>query len=112
VDRDPEETRLAVESFQRVVQSYPDSEYKQRALKQIFECQKRIVAHEFNVGRFYYLQGKYSSSKKRLELVSKSYPQAISDLGYQKSIDKMIADCDRHIAKGDEKPSVWTRWGF
>ena len=56
VDRDPEETRLAVESFQRVIQNYPDSEYAKRAQKQVFECQKRIVAHEFNVGRFYYIQ--------------------------------------------------------
>lgn len=112
VDRDPEETRLAVESFQRVVQNYPQSEYSKRAQKQIFECQKRIIAHEYNVGKFYYIQGKYSSAKKRLETASKSYPQAVADLGYQKAIDKMLADCEKHIARGDERPSIWTRWGF
>lgn len=112
VDRDPEETRLAVESFQRVVQNYPQSEYSQRAQKQLFECQKRIVAHEFNVGRFYYVQGKYSSAKTRLDNAGKAYPQAAADLGYTQSIEKMIADCDKRIARGDERPSIWTRMGF
>jgi len=112
VDRDPEETRLAVESFQRVVQNYPQSEYAKRAHKQALECQKRIVAHEFNVGRFYYVEGKYSSAKKRLEIASMIYPQAVADLGYQKDIDKMVADCEKHISQGEEKPSIWTRWGF
>ena len=67
VDRDQEETRLAIESFQRLVQTFPDSEYALKARKQLFECQKRIAAHEYHVGRLYYIMGEYYAARERLE---------------------------------------------
>lgn len=112
IDRDPEETRLAMESFQRLIQAFPQSEYARKGTKQLFECQKRIVAHEYYVGEFYFHVEKYRSSKIRLEKISSTYPDAVRELGYQEAITKMIAQCNKHIARGDEKPSVWTRIGF
>jgi outer membrane protein assembly factor BamD len=112
IDRDPEETVHAMEAFQRVIQSYPKSEFAQRAKKQLFECQKRIVAHEFYVGQFYFRTGKYRSSKERFDRVMKSYPQAVIDLGYEKEIAQMSAVCEKHISEGEQKPSIWCRMGF
>lgn len=112
IDRDPEETRLAMESFQRVVQSYPQSEYGRRAAKQLFECQKRIVAHDYYVGEFYFHREEYRSAKDRLDKISKSYPDAVKDLGYQESVRKMLIQCEKHAGDGERKPSFWTRIGF
>lgn len=112
IDRDQGETQLAMDAFQRVIQSFPDSEYAQRAGKQLLECQKRIVAHEYFVGQFYCRREKYKAAKERLEKIAKSYPQAIEELGYGESIREMLAQCEGKIQEGDKKPSIWTRMGF
>jgi len=111
IDRDQEETRLAMDSFQRLIQAYPQSEYAQKGSKQLFECQKRIVAHEYYVGEFYVHREKYRSAKERLDKISKAYPEAVKALGYQESISSMLAQCNKHAGE-EEKPSIWTRIGF
>lgn len=112
IDRDPSETRQAMEAFQRVIQAFPDSQYAKKSREQMFECQKRLVAHEFYVGEFYYKQGRYRSAKERLERISLAYPDAVRDLGYEKPIQEMIEVSGRELDKGEAKPSVWTRIGF
>lgn len=112
IDRDPSETDKAVEAFRRVIQNYPGSEYARRAQKQLFECEKRIVAHDYEVGKFYYRLDKYPSAKVRLERILKEYPAATKDLGYTESAEKMLAECEKEIAKGEQKPSIWVRMGF
>jgi outer membrane protein assembly factor BamD len=112
IDRDQEETRLAMEAFQRLVEAYPQSEYAHRAKKQLFEAQKRIVAHEYQVGRFYFIQKEHLSAKARLDTINRAYPQAVKELGYQESIDKMLAISEKHISQGGKKPSIWSRLGF
>ncbi len=110
-DRDPEETQAAMEAFQRVIQTFPQSDYAKKAKKQLYECQKRTVSHEYNVGSFYFRLGEYSAAKVRFERIA-TYQQAARDLGYQEKVQKMLAKCDVEIAKGEKKPSVWTRLGF
>jgi outer membrane protein assembly factor BamD len=112
VDRDPEETRLAIEVFQRLIQTYPQSEYALKAKKQLFECEKRIVAHEYDVGRIYYVMGEYYAAKERLDLIKRKYPQAVRDLGYDEEVAKMLAATEKRLNEGGKKPSIWTRMGF
>ena len=111
-DRDPEETQSAIQSFQRVKQMFPDSDYAKKADKQIFECRKRAASHEFNVARFYYKTGEYAAAKTRLDNMIMKYPQAINDLGYGKVVQKMQAKCEAEIAKGAKNPGVWTKLGL
>ena len=112
VDRDQEETRLAMEAFQRLIRAFPDSEYALRARQQLFECQKRIVAHEYNVGRLYYIMGEFYAARERLELINRNFPQAVTALGYQEQVDKMLAASEHRLNEGGKKPSVWNRIGF
>ncbi len=112
IDRDPAETQAAIEAFQRVIQTYPESQYALRARKQLFECEKRLVAHEFYVGEFYFKRENYQASKDRLERISKSYPEAVKELGYEASIKKMLEASEKQLAKGPRKPSLWKRVGF
>ncbi|MGV8073155.1 MAG: outer membrane protein assembly factor BamD [Syntrophobacteraceae bacterium] len=112
IERDQSETQLAIEAFQRVMQAFPESEYAGKARKQLLECQKRIVAHEYYVGEFYHKQKRYRSAKQRLEKISKDYPQAIDELGYKKSVEEMLADCEKHAGEDQHGPSIWTRMGF
>jgi outer membrane protein assembly factor BamD len=112
VDRDQEETALAVDAFKRLIQSHPDSQYARKAEKQLFECQKRIAAHDFTVAKFYHRRGEHISAKQRLEKLIEEYPQAVEDLKYQKEIQKMLADSNHEVEKGGSKESIWTRIGF
>lgn len=111
-DRDQEHTRMATESFKRLIKAFPNTEYALRANKQLFECQKRIAYHEYRIGKYYYNKNKFQAAKNRLDKVNGEYQDAAQALGLQKDMDKMLATCDRRLAAGPEKPSIWTRMGF
>jgi outer membrane protein assembly factor BamD len=112
IDRDQEETRLAMDAFRRVVQAFPQSEYSQKAQKQLFECEKRIVSHEFYVARFYYRLEKYSAAKERLDNLLANYSDAAKAMGLEQDSGNMLAACEREIAKGGPKESIWSRLGL
>jgi outer membrane protein assembly factor BamD len=112
VDRDPEETQIAMQSFEKVMQNFPKSDYSKRAEKQLQECKKRVVSYEYGVAKFYYVLEQYSAAKTRLDSMVQKYPQAIADLGYGKSVEKMMSKCEIECAKGEKKPGFWTRAGF
>lgn len=112
VDRDPEETSVAVQAFDKVIKNFPNSEYARKAEKQLFECKKRIVSHEYAVARFYVITEEYAAAKGRLDAMVQKYPQAIADLGYGDSVTKMLAKCEAEVAKGEKKPGFWTKAGF
>jgi len=112
VDRDPEETRTAMQTFEKVIQSFPQSEYAAKSEKQILECKKRIISHMYGVARHYYINKYYAAAKTRLDAMVEKYPEAVADLGYGPSVEKMLAKCNKEIAKGERKPDLWTRVGF
>ena len=112
VNRDPEETQSAIQSFQRVTQMFPNSDYAKKADKQLAECKKRAAVHEYNVASFYYRTGDYAAAKGRHDSMVAKYPQAINDLGYGKSVEKMHTRCEVECAKGEKNPGVWTKLGF
>lgn len=112
VDRDPEETSTAMQAFDKVIKNFPESEYARKAEKQLMECKKRIASHEFNVAKFYFIVKQYGAAKARLDGMVQKYPQAVAELGYGKSIDRMLAKCEKEIAKGKQDPGIWTRMGF
>ncbi len=112
IDRDQGETQQAMEAFQRVIQAFPETQYAKKAQEQMFECQKRLVAHELYVGEFYFKQGRYRSAKERLEKISRAYPDAVRELGYEQSVREMMEVSDQELTKGEAKPSIWSRIGF
>jgi outer membrane protein assembly factor BamD len=113
-DRDQEETRLAMEAFQRLIQAYPQSEYAQKARQQFFECQKRIVAHEYDVGRVYFVMKEYQAARDRLAYINDRYPEAVRELGYEKDVERMLAASKNQInqSQGAKKASIWKRMGL
>jgi outer membrane protein assembly factor BamD len=111
-DRDPEETRLAMDAFQRLIKAFPQSEYSQKAEKQLFECRKRLASHEFYVAQFYYRLERYQAAKVRLDKLTDSYADATEALGFEKDVKKMLAKCDKEVNKGESKGSIWMRMGF
>jgi outer membrane protein assembly factor BamD len=112
VDTDQEETRLAVDAFQRLVQAFPQSEYSAKARQQLLECRKRLAFHEFLVARFYYRTEKYVAAKERLDFLTARYPEAVPALGLQDEVQVMLAECERELGRPEAKASIWMRIGL
>lgn len=48
--------------FKRVNESYPDSEYAERAHELMLECRRLMAEHELYIADFYFRMGKYGSA--------------------------------------------------
>ena len=75
IDRDQHTTQEAVQEFQRLIQSYPRSQYVAEAEEKLAESRERLAAYELYVGRFYYRQGAYPAAIGRFEGLLKAYPE-------------------------------------
>lgn len=89
IDRDQTITKKALEAFKRVVKAYPHTRYAQRALAKIQICRKKLAAHEFYVGHFYYRTGAYKSALLRFRYILENYP----DLPISRKARRYLALC-------------------
>jgi outer membrane protein assembly factor BamD len=99
IDRDQTTAREAVQTFERLVRSYPESPQARKAKAHIRVCQRNLAEHEFHVGRFYYRTKHYRAALERFKAVVMSYP----DLGVHYKALQYIALCQAEI----EKPRSW-----
>jgi len=112
IDRDLEGTYKAIDSFNRLLRSYPNSSYATKARLRLSECKKRLAAHELYAARIYYKMGKCRAALLTLEALRKNYPQAARELGYNEKIRRLSEACRVCVEKGSSKPSLWSRLGF
>jgi outer membrane protein assembly factor BamD len=75
IDRDQSTTHEAVQEFQRLLQSYPQSAYVAEATEKLAESRERLAEYELYVGRFYYGQRAYPAAIGRFEGLLKTYPE-------------------------------------
>ncbi|MBR1399661.1 MAG: outer membrane protein assembly factor BamD [Alphaproteobacteria bacterium] len=73
VDKDQENTRLAEETFRRLIVLYPDSKYAQDAANKIKLAEDYRAGQEMDVGRFYLHNGNYLSALNRFNVVLEEY---------------------------------------
>lgn len=75
IDRDTMPVEKALEAYQKLLTTYPNSPYADEAKKRIAVCRQRIAGHQFYVGHFYYRQGAYPAAVFRLEQILATYPE-------------------------------------
>ncbi len=99
VDRDQTPVRKALDTFQRLIRQYPDSEYAAKARNHVKMCQKNLAGHEFYVGMFYFNNKRYKPALSRFESLLVNYP----DVGnyHQKALD-YIALCRQSLDENEE----------
>jgi outer membrane protein assembly factor BamD len=95
VDRDQTVAREAIQSFERLIRSYPDSPQAKRAERHVRVCNRRLAEHEFYVGRFYYRTKHYKAALGRFKTVITSYP----DLGVHHKAIEYIALCQDRMGR-------------
>ncbi len=110
VDRDQASAKKAIETFNRLKKTYPNSEYTAQADNYILLCLKSMAGHEFYVGEFYFKNKHYKAAVMRFRSVVSSYP----DVGLTQKALEYIARCEGELAKQQEakgnKASWWSLW--
>uniref|UniRef100_A0A832GNJ1 Outer membrane protein assembly factor BamD n=1 Tax=Caldimicrobium thiodismutans TaxID=1653476 RepID=A0A832GNJ1_9BACT len=73
VDRDPSFAKKAIETYQRLLQNFPQSPYTYEAEKRIKELRELLASHELYVATFYYKIKYYRGAYKRLLYLLENY---------------------------------------
>jgi len=76
IDRDVMPIDKALEAFQKLLTTYPNSPYVDEAKKRIDVCRERLAGHQYYVGYFYYRQGAYPAAVFRFEQLLATYPDS------------------------------------
>ncbi len=87
IDRDQATAQKALETFNRLIKSYPKDQYVIRAKEHIKDCLKSMAANEIYVGLFYFNSKKYKAAQCRFKSVIENYP----DVGLHKSAFQYLA---------------------
>lgn len=93
IDRDQANTRKALDTFNRLIKSYPDNEYSKKALAHRTACQKSMAGHDLYVGRYYFKSKHYQAALHRFQSVLTNYP----DVGLHHQALLYITVCQRTI---------------
>ena len=102
IDRDQSNAAKALETYQRLVQQYPDDAYAGMARSDMVACYQSLSGHEFYVGLFYYKNKNYKAAKGRFTAVVEKYP----DVGYLYEALTYLANCDAWIRSEMQPPAV------
>lgn len=73
--RDQLATRNALEAFDRLIISYPNSSYREKAIQKKNECLGMLARNLFEIGKYYFDSGVYQSAIKRLQAMLDLYPE-------------------------------------
>ncbi len=114
IDRDQSNTQKALDTFNRLIKTYPDNEYSKKALAHRTKCQKLMAGHDMYVGKYYYKGKHYKAALHRFKSVLSTYP----DVGVHHQALHYIAACEKTMqeeeAKGrpkegspEKKPPLW-----
>ncbi|MEZ0343336.1 MAG: outer membrane protein assembly factor BamD [Caldimicrobium sp.] len=75
LDRDPTYAKKAIETYQRLLQTYPNNPYTLEAKKRIAELRELLAQHELYVAKFYSKIKYYRAAYKRLLYLVETYPE-------------------------------------
>jgi outer membrane protein assembly factor BamD len=113
IDRPQEDIREGLQYFIRVRETFPESEYAEKAGKYVVECRRRMAEHELYVADFYWRQEAYGSAWQRYDHVAEQYTdlpmihryaQKRSDLAYLKY---QLSNAKQ---KREADEGTWRRW--
>ncbi len=98
VDRDQTETRMAEQSFRKLLSRFPSSKFSFLAEEKLRECRRMLGEHEFYVGQFYFNIGEYRAALRRFQRVEEDYAR----LGMDYKTDFFIRETEKRLAENQE----------
>jgi outer membrane protein assembly factor BamD len=74
VDRDQSAARQAIQQFDIIAKTMPDSAYAKDAAEKAAFCRRRLADKEMYIGAFYFKRDQYTAAANRFAVVLKDYP--------------------------------------
>ena len=96
-DRDQTPTREAINSFERLIKSHPNSAYTNKAQARVQICRELLAQNELYVANFYYKSKHYRAALDRFEIVLTDYQDVIS-LETRREVEELVVVCTEKIA--------------
>jgi outer membrane protein assembly factor BamD len=102
-DRDSSAAESALQQFQRVRNSYPDSLYARLAEFRIRQCEENLAGHELFVGDYYAHNKKPAAARARYEYVLSTYPRSDASVTAREKLNSMESAVGkaRSVTKAD-----------
>jgi outer membrane protein assembly factor BamD len=101
IDRDQTPTHQAILAFERLLESYPNSNHIAETKAKIRTCRQRLAEHELYVGRFYYKSKYYRAALGRLEGVLSDY-RDILEPDTRTRVESLVFACKEKLASRPE----------
>jgi len=73
IDRPMTDAKEAYEYFQRLVETYPDSEYVESAREGMLKCRRYMAEHELYIGDMFWRMGRYGPAWKRYTFIVNNF---------------------------------------
>lgn len=113
LDRPQEPLTTAMQYFNRVRETWPETEYAAESEKLLTQCRRKLAEHELWVGDFYFRQKRYQSAYVRYQHVAEAYGEfpELAEYGKSQANDAYFlyqresAESERQI-----KEKSWRRW--
>ncbi|ABB38862.1 outer membrane assembly lipoprotein YfiO [Oleidesulfovibrio alaskensis G20] len=113
IDRPQTNVAEAYEYFSRVRESYPGSEYAQKAGELLGECRRLMAEHELFVADFYWRTGKFRSAASRYQHVAQEFPDVEDLRAYAEEKGKIAylrATEEKAQQDRDRRHGSWKQW--
>lgn len=101
-DRDQTHILKAENIFVRLIRMYPNSEYANKARKNLRTCLTYLARYEVFVGNFYFKHGDYLAALGRYTNAIKNYP----DMGQYNEALEYMSKCKRKLAEAKRKAEI------
>ncbi len=89
IDLPQTELASAIESFKRVVDSFPQSDYREQSLDYILKCRKLLAEHELYVADYYFKSADFKAAWLRYSYVIDNYPEQEEVVGVARAKQKV-----------------------
>lgn len=100
----------AIESFTRLVQSYPGSKYEEEAQSLILECRRYMAEHEIFVADFYWRTERYGAAWERYHYVMDNFQDLPEVVDYATKRADLAWVRHRAMTSEEEREDVQGSW--
>jgi outer membrane protein assembly factor BamD len=113
IDRPATQIEEAYSYFQRLLESYPSTEYATAAAEKMVECRRIMAEHELFYADFYFRMDRYASALSRYKIILNEY-QDVPEIYHHAQIKSKAAFIkDREqTAEGrrEQREGSWKNW--
>lgn len=113
IDRPTTGLTEAVQYYQRLRESYPGTEYAEKARQHIAECRRLLAERELYIGDFYWRADRYGAAWRRYVYVVENFPE-IADLRQHAAQKSELAYLKYRQQQSqqvhEQREGSWKRW--